>query len=270
LTAPRVFTRENAPGFLDTAVDPTLWTALIPAAGRGSRLGFDHPKILFPIAGRTILEWLVDLLKPLCSRFVFVLSPQGFEPVGRLLPDRCATAVQPEPLGMADAIRCGLEKVETTHTLIVWGDQVAVKPESLEFLMRLHQGPAQPSATCPTLWRDHPYIHFERTESGRISRILQAREGDAMPERGESDSGVFLFRTEALRQSLPRLLDSPECMGAKTHEQNFLPIFPLLEQLITAPIMTESESVGVNSPADAAYLEHQLTEPRPPGSATTT
>ena len=45
-------------------------------------------------------------------------------------------------------------------------------------------------------------------------------------------------------------------------ELNFLPIFPMLDsqpgQLITAPIMTEAESVGVNSPADAAYLEQQL------------
>ena len=88
-----------------------------------------------------------------------------------------------------------------------------------------------------------------------------------MPAHGESDSGVFLFRTEALRQSLLRLLDSPECIGAKTHEQNFLPIFPLLEQLITAPIMTESESVGVNSPADAAYLEQQLRQASDHGPA---
>ena len=281
MSAPRVFTRENGVGYLDSAVDPALWTALIPAAGRGTRLGFDHPKILFPIAGRPILEWLVDLLKPLCGQFVFVLSPQGVSPVEQalspLLPSRFVPALQQKPLGMADAIRCGLARVETTHTLIVWGDQVAVKPESLEFLMRLHQGTAYPSATCPTLWRDHPYIHFERTESGRVSRILQAREGDQMPVRGESDSGVFLFRTEALRQSLPRLLDSHECIGAKTREQNFLPIFPLLdpEQLITAPIMTESESVGVNSPQDAAYLEKLLptpdsrTEPRPQGSVTT-
>jgi bifunctional UDP-N-acetylglucosamine pyrophosphorylase/glucosamine-1-phosphate N-acetyltransferase len=259
LTAPRIFTRENAAGFLDSAVDPSLWTALIPAAGRGSRLGFDHPKILFPIAGRTILEWLLDLLKPVCGQFVFVLSPQGLAPVEPLLPQRCTAALQPEPLGMADAIRCGLAQVQTTHTLIIWGDQVAVRPESLEFLMRLHQGTAT-AATCPTLWRDHPYIHFERTESGRVSRVLQAREGDPMPERGESDSGVFLFRTDALRQSLPLLLDSPECIGAKTRELNFLPIFPLLdpEQLITAPIMTEAESIGVNTPIDAACLEQQL------------
>ncbi len=266
MTAPSVVTPENANGFLDSSVDPGLWTALVPAAGRGSRLGFDQPKILFPIAGATILEWLLELLKPLCGRFIFVLSPSGVAPVeeavSRLLPGRCAIALQPEPHGMADAVRCGLAQVETRHTLIVWGDQVALRPASLQFLMRLHQGIAQPAAVCPTLWRDRPYIHFERRESGRLLRILQAREGDRMPDRGESDAGVFLFRTEALRQTLPRLLASSECIGRQTGEMNFLPIFPMLAsvpgQLITAPIMTEEESVGVNSPADAAYLERQL------------
>ncbi|HLK21124.1 MAG TPA: NTP transferase domain-containing protein [Bryobacteraceae bacterium] len=263
MNAPRVFTRENATDFLDSAVEPALWTALIPAAGRGSRLSFDQPKILYPIAGRTILEWLVERMKPFCQKFVFVLSHEGLASVKQaalpLLAGRAAFAVQNEPIGMADAIRCGLPEVATRNTLIVWGDQVAVKPESLEFLMRIHQGAAQPAATCPTLWRDRPYIHFERSESGRVSRVLQAREGDRMPAQGESDSGVFLFRTDALREYLPRLLESPECIGAKTRELNFLPIFPLLgEQLITAPIMTEPESVGVNSPADVAYLEDQL------------
>lgn len=263
MNSPRVFTRENAAGFLDSAVEPALWTALIPAAGRGTRLGFDQPKILFPVAGRTILEWLVELLNPFCQKFVFVLSSQGLKPVEQaalpLLKDHAALALQNEPIGMADAIRCGLAEVKTANTLIIWGDQVAVKPESLDFLMRLHQGSAQPAATCPTLWRDHPYIHFERSESGSITCVLQAREGDRMPEHGESDAGVFLFRTAALREYLPRLLESPECIGVKTRELNFLPIFPLLsEHLIIAPIMTEAESVGVNSPADAKYLEDQL------------
>jgi len=266
MNAPRSLTRDTAAAFVDASVQPKLWTALIPGAGRGSRLGFDRPKILFPIAGATILDWLVRLLKPLCTRFVVVLSPDGaplVEPLtSRLLADRHAIALQPEPRGMADAIQCGLPLVETQHTLIVWGDQVALRPSSLDFSMRIHQGIAQPDATCPTLWRDRPYIHFERDVSGTVARVLQAREGDALPARGESDCGVFLFRTEALRRYLPVLLESTECAGTRTHELNFLPIFPMIDreagQLITLPIMTEAESVGVNSPEDAAYLEHVL------------
>jgi bifunctional UDP-N-acetylglucosamine pyrophosphorylase / glucosamine-1-phosphate N-acetyltransferase len=249
---------ENAAEYIDAATDPSQWTALIPAAGRGSRLGFEQPKILFPIAGRTILEWLVDLLRPLCGRFVFVVSPGGKEAVSRLLPDGSRIAVQIEPRGMADAIACGLPAVETANTMIVWGDQVALERASLDLAMRVHQGPAQPDATCPTLWRDRPYIHFERNPEGRVARVLQAREGDVMPERGESDCGVFLFRTDALRSGLQELLQSGAAIGKQTRELNFLPIFPMLDRLITMPIMTEAQSVGVNSPADAEYLERHL------------
>jgi bifunctional UDP-N-acetylglucosamine pyrophosphorylase/glucosamine-1-phosphate N-acetyltransferase len=262
VTIPHTLVRENAAPFLDVAVNPALWTALVPAAGRGSRLNFDQPKVLFPIAGKTILEWLVDLLSPLCSQFVFVVSPEGERPVAavtsRLLPGLHRIALQPEPRGMADAIACALPLVETPHTMIVWGDQVALRPASLEFAMRVHQGPAAPAATCPTLLRDHPYIHFQRDQSGQVIRVLQAREGDSMPERGESDSGVFLFRTESLRRDLPRLLASPKCIGKQTRELNFVPIFPMLERLITLPVMTGPESVGVNSRADAEYLERFL------------
>src|SRR5260370_42610221 len=106
VTTPRTLVRENAAPFLDVAVNPALWTALVPAAGRGSRLNFDQPKVLFPIAAKTILEWLVDLLGPLCSQFVFVISPQGEQPVAavtaQLLSGRHRIAVQPEPRGMAD------------------------------------------------------------------------------------------------------------------------------------------------------------------------
>jgi bifunctional UDP-N-acetylglucosamine pyrophosphorylase/glucosamine-1-phosphate N-acetyltransferase len=258
----------NTAEFLDAAVNPNLWTALIPAAGRGSRLGFDKPKILFPIAGRTILEWLVDLLSPLCSQFVFVLAPLGAGQVedlaASLLPGRQRIALQDEPRGMADAIAKGLPAVETANTMIVWGDQVALQPASLQFAMRIHQGPAQPDATCPTVWRDRPYIHFQRDASGQVVQVLQAREGDALPPRGESDSGVFMFRTAALRRTLPRLLKSAAALGKQTGELNFLPILPMLDHLITLPIMTEAESVGVNSPADAAFLKRHLLSRKTP------
>ncbi len=48
-------------------VDPACWTAVIPAAGRGTRLGFSRPKILYPLGGRAILDWLLDFLVPNCA-----------------------------------------------------------------------------------------------------------------------------------------------------------------------------------------------------------
>ena len=81
MIAPPILTRDQTAPFLAPAIDPALWTALIPAAGRGTRLGWHLPKILYPVAGRPILAWLLDLLAPLCSGFVFAIAPDAVESV---------------------------------------------------------------------------------------------------------------------------------------------------------------------------------------------
>src|SRR5580693_3031525 len=94
--------------FSASAVDSSLWTAIVPAAGRGSRLGSDRPKILYPVADRLLIEWLLDFLEPNCRRLVFVLSPSGMAEVRteleRLIPGRYDIVIQQTPLGMGDAV----------------------------------------------------------------------------------------------------------------------------------------------------------------------
>jgi bifunctional N-acetylglucosamine-1-phosphate-uridyltransferase/glucosamine-1-phosphate-acetyltransferase GlmU-like protein len=237
------------------------WTAIVPAAGRGSRLGFDKPKILYPVAGRTILEWLVQLLAPFCARLIVVASPEGAPVIAECAPADCEVVVQAEPLGMADAVASALPRLETRHALIVWGDQAALKPESIAECIRLHESAAA-LATVPVAMRPKPYIHFERDGSGRVVRVLQAREGDAMPDFGESDSGVFFFRSIALRRLLGELERSGGGIGARTGEFNFLPVLALASRLegslLTPRIMTEEESIGVNTPEDAERLARVL------------
>ncbi len=256
-------TFENWQAYASPNVTPELWSAIIPAAGRGSRLGFNRPKILYPVAGRMILEWLLDLLLPYCQTIVFVLSPEGNPEVTpeleRLAPSRFQVAVQPEPIGMGDAVELGAQKVDTRHSIAVWGDQVALRPLTIETILRLHQGPLEPVVTVPTLMVSAPYIHFPRDEAGKINNVLQAREGDVMPPEGESDAGVFCFRSHELKLLLGDLHKSPNAMGRKTQEFNFLPIIPLAaqtgHQVITPRVLKAEETVGVNNAADALKLE---------------
>jgi len=262
--APEAGEISNAPDLIRFASKPLhreQWTAIIPAAGRGTRLGFNLPKILYPVGGRTILEWLAQLLTPICGRIIVVASPDGAEIISqhleKLVPGQGEVAVQSEPRGMADAIEAALPQLRTPHALIVWGDQAALKPESIELCARLHEH-AGPLATLPTVIRDKPYIHFERDSTNRVVRVLQAREKDSMPERGESDSGVFFFRSLALRRLLGELRRGGAGQGRQTGEFNFLPVFPLAARLpgslLTPRIMTEEESIGVNSSQDAEIL----------------
>ncbi|HSR07520.1 MAG TPA: HAD-IA family hydrolase [Bryobacteraceae bacterium] len=243
-------------------VDPACWTAVIPAAGRGTRLGFSRPKILYPLGGRTILDWLLDFLVPNCASLVFVLSPEGAGEVTAALeqriPGRFAVVIQETPTGMGDAVALALPHVKTRHAAVVWGDQVALRRESVESCMRLHQGPLQPSVTCPTVLRANPYIHFDRDEAGRLVGLKQAREGDAMPETGESDTGFFCFDTVALRRLLDRLRSESGGIGTATREFNLLPVIPLAAQrevVLTPRVMRLEETVGINTREDAAAVE---------------
>lgn len=250
---------------------PSLWTGVVPAAGRGSRLGFDKPKVLYPVAGRPILEWLLDFLLPTCSRVVMVLSPSGLPFVEEYLSlhrnsemqaGKLRFAIQEIPRGMGDAVEIGLNSADTSHAAIVWGDQVALRRSSVEACMEVHEGPRQPDITFPTVWRDRPYIHFGRDAAGNIATLLQAREGDEMPDRGESDTGFFCCRAQEMRDMLKDLRRMPELTGASTEEFNFLPVIPLAARrgrtILTPQVVTLEETMGVNSKEDAAWLDSYL------------
>jgi HAD superfamily hydrolase (TIGR01509 family) len=251
-----------APSHQHPLLTSACWTALVPAAGRGSRLGYHLPKILFPVAGRPCLDWLLDIFAAKCAKLVFVLSPEGAPDViaalEQRIPGRYQTVLQVNPTGMGDAVRLGLSAVVTPQVAVAWGDQVALQHSSVDLCLRLHQGPLQPGATAPTVLRDAPYIHFERDSEGRVSSVRQAREGDPMPQRGESDTGFFCFRTSSLRKHLEAMRMSDAQLGGKTGEFNLLPVLPRIAQqegLLTPRVMTLEETVGINSAADAAILE---------------
>ena len=177
------------------------------------------------------------------------------------IPGRFTVVIQEKPTGMGDAVALALPHVRTRHAAVVWGDQVALRSESVETCMRLHQGPLQPSVTCPTVLRANPYIHFDRDAAGRLVGLKQAREGDAMPETGESDTGFFCFETTALRRLLDRLRAESGALGTATSEFNLLPVIPLAAQqevVLTPRVMRLEETVGVNTSEDAAIVERYL------------
>jgi bifunctional N-acetylglucosamine-1-phosphate-uridyltransferase/glucosamine-1-phosphate-acetyltransferase GlmU-like protein len=159
---------------------------------------------------------------------------------------------------MGDAVQLALPAVKTPHVVIVWGDQVALRRESVEACLRVHQGPLSPSVTCPTVFRPDPYIHFDRDAGGRISGLRQAREGDPMPAEGESDTGFFCFEAKTLQRLLTELRQQPE-QGRSTGEFNFLPVIPLAAReglkILCPRVMTLGETVGINSATDAIAIE---------------
>jgi len=262
----RIYDCKDIDTLFPEIIHPEMWTAIIPAAGLGTRLKFDKPKILFPIAGKLILNWLVELLDPFCSKFVFILSPDGKEEIEtvleKLLPDRYKIAIQETPDGMGDAILISKNHVNTGHSLVIWGDQVGLKKETVKKSIIAHGNRENALLTCPTILTEKPYIHFQRNEDGRVIKILQAREELIMPEKGENDCGLFLFSTSALFNELEKADNEGIEKGAKTGEFNLLPLFPRFDKeignLACLHIISKEETVGVNNMQEAEMLSEIL------------
>ncbi len=243
--------------------DANEWTALIPAAGRGSRLGYSKPKILFPVAGRPILDWIIDRLEARCKTFIFILSPQGVASVEpyleRRLKGKYQIVIQNEPKGMADAISLGIPLISTPYTFIIWGDQAAIQQDTIDRTMRIQQYSHSTEFSFPLVSRNDPYVHYERDHSGLLRSIYERREGKKMPAIGESDCGVFAFRSSRLKEVFSSMQSKGILYSPVTKEWNFLPMLPLFESgnesVLSFRLEGIEETVGVNDNADATLLE---------------
>jgi bifunctional N-acetylglucosamine-1-phosphate-uridyltransferase/glucosamine-1-phosphate-acetyltransferase GlmU-like protein len=173
-------------------------------------------------------------------------------------------AAQPEPTGMLDAILLASDAVSTstTHRIwITWCDQIGVHPDTIATLTRMSEERSDAPAIFPTARQATPYIHLDRDARGQITAIRQRREGDAMPQVGESDMGLFSLSPDAYFELLPQF--GREAMKASaTRERNFLPFIPWLVQrgkpVLTFASTNEMEAIGVNTPDDRRRLEEYL------------
>jgi hypothetical protein len=124
--------------------------------------------------------------------------------------------------------------------------------------MAHHQSTVNARCTMPTFVRDNPYIHLQSDRTGRLVKVLQAREGDPMPETGESDCGLFCFDTAALFEALSAARDLPRMRGALTGEWNLLPLLELLDdgpgQLNCVRVDDVIQTVGINTAADGERI----------------
>lgn len=218
-----------------------------------------------------MIDHLFDRYRHAVQRVVLVVHP-SFEAQVRRHVEQMAPALdvqyaqQPEPTGMLDAILLASDAVHqraASRVWITWCDQIGVHPDTISTLRRLSQERTDASAIFPTSRQAPPYIHFERDMSGRIAAIRQRREGDDMPEVGESDMGLFSLSPDAYFNLLPTF-SSEAIQAAATRERNFLPFLPWLVQrghsVLTCPATNDLEAVGINTPDDRRRLEAYLRE----------
>ncbi len=237
--------------------------AVIPAAGRGSRLGVDAPKLLVPIAdGKTIWSVLAETLGSFVDRIHVVLSPDGLplfeaECARHPVPPPVTTSVQPRPVGMGDAIFGAAPAWRQAETIVViWGDQVHVSPATLAASIEAHGG-ATRTIGLPLVALERPYVEYRFGAAGELQTILQTREGDVCAAGGLGDVGTFVLSTHGLEAAWQSYLATAP-RGSATDEVNFLPFLVFLSRSGWAVrryrVDDPNEARGINTPDDLAFF----------------
>jgi len=230
-----------------------MTTAILPAAGTGSRLGRHEPKALVRIGAQTFLECALSKLTDCVDRVVIVVS-EGAEPqfsaelerIGWTRPTEIVT--QHEPTGSADAVALGLGPVPAEEPcLVMWADQVGLSKETIRRVVDiLHQGPRQ--LILPRVEVTRPYVWLRISPDGNVT-VGRQRDNDAPPPVGFSDVGLFGFIAatgrECIKAAFPS--DSVSC-----RERDFIYVIPSFAQLVgVLPISAaRAETLAVNTPEE--------------------
>jgi bifunctional UDP-N-acetylglucosamine pyrophosphorylase / glucosamine-1-phosphate N-acetyltransferase len=186
------------------------FTAVVMAAGQGTRMRSATPKVLHELCGRPMVAWPVRAaLEAGAERVVVVTSP-GID-LAPALPDGARTAVQPVADGTGGAVLAALpDTAPGVPVVVLSGDVPLVSAEAIERLVGAH-GASAAAATMVTTELDDPsgYGRVVRDGDGHVERVVETKkDGDATPEQlriREVNTGIFCFDHDALSDALPRV-----------------------------------------------------------------
>lgn len=189
------------------------FVALVLAAGKGTRMKSDRPKVVHAVAGRPMVAWPVQAaLEAGADRCVVVVG-HGAEEVTSALEarfgDRVGFVEQPEQRGTGHAVQCALPALEgfEGRVLILYGDTPLLRAETLRTLVDGAAGGEGPLAMLTAELEDPSgYGRILRDSTGRVIGVREHRDATEQ-ERAlrEVNPGLYAVDAPFLRESIAAL-----------------------------------------------------------------
>jgi bifunctional UDP-N-acetylglucosamine pyrophosphorylase/glucosamine-1-phosphate N-acetyltransferase len=230
--------------------------AVVLAAGKGTRMGSDLPKVLHPLLGEPLVVHAIRAAQAAGASEVVVVVGHGAAQVQAALAgfSGLAYAVQAEQRGTGHAVLCALPALagHTGDVLILSGDVPRLRAETLERLARAcAASPARLALATFHAREPQGYGRIVRDAAAAVVAIVEER--DASPEQRaieECNAGVYCVGVSLLRNVLPGV-----GTGNAQGEIYLTDLVARAGQGVVALEVPEAEVAGVNTPAQLAALE---------------
>ncbi len=250
---------------------------VILAAGQGKRMKSALPKVLQPLAGKPLLEYVLEIAISLIKAAEpIVVIGHGAEHVNAFLGDLVSrnpsfkaikTVLQKEQKGTGHALLQTITKLnKDLPTLVLYGDVPLITKDTLQLLIRLADGVRSKRSAFGLLTQNmaNPtgYGRIVRDQDGLVSAIVE--EKDASPSiKGitEINTGIMVLPTDSLSKWL-KSLKTKNAQG----EYYLTDVIAMAVRdgvpIRTSQAKNEYEILGVNSRDQLAALERQLQKQR--------
>lgn len=176
--------------------------AIVLAAGKGTRMKSQKYKVLHEVAGKSMIEHVVDNVKHSGVETIITVVGHGADSVKEALGEQSLYSFQEEQLGTAHAVRMAEEHIGTQEgtTLVVCGDTPLVTAETLKSLIEHHeQSHAQATVLSATAPNPFGYGRIVRNDSEALTKIVEQKDATTEEQQiNEISSGIFAFDNATL------------------------------------------------------------------------
>jgi bifunctional UDP-N-acetylglucosamine pyrophosphorylase/glucosamine-1-phosphate N-acetyltransferase len=180
---------------------------VILAAGQGTRMRSALPKVLHPLAGKALLQHVIDTARGLDAAAIHTVIGHGAEQVQerlRQLPTHWV--LQQQQLGTGHAVAQAMPAVnDDSVVLVLYGDVPLVRPETLQKLLAAVDA-GQLALLTVELADPTGYGRILRDGQGRITAIVEHKDASAQQRAvREINTGILAAPARLLKQWLPQL-----------------------------------------------------------------
>jgi bifunctional UDP-N-acetylglucosamine pyrophosphorylase/glucosamine-1-phosphate N-acetyltransferase len=238
--------------------------AVILAAGKGTRMNSDLPKVMHEMGGKPMVEYVIQTAGRLKAKRIILVVGHKREQTKELI-DRYKVefAIQEEQLGTGHAVLQTQKLLSgfDGDVLILYGDVPLLTAETLNKLLEEHRK-RKAAATVLTAVLDDPshYGRIIRDKRGMVQEIVEVKDASADQIKvKEINTGIICFDRVALFSALKHIKNDN-----KQREYYLTDAIKIIRQqnLSVGGIVTADpvETLGINSPEELSKMERILLE----------
>ncbi|MBF0492506.1 MAG: bifunctional UDP-N-acetylglucosamine diphosphorylase/glucosamine-1-phosphate N-acetyltransferase GlmU [Deltaproteobacteria bacterium] len=238
-------------------------SAIILAAGKGTRMKSALPKVLHPLCGKPMLAYPIEALQQIkCPKIVLVVGHQAEEVQKKTETYKgLFYALQNQQLGSGHAVLAAEQtlKKESGDCFILSGDAPLITSQTLKKILKLHQKNKH-ALTLATFKTHLPkgYGRIVRNAKGLVERIVE--ESDLVAEQAsinEVNAGLYVATLPLLFEALKKIKKNP-----LKHEYYFTDLLQILRKeshSVGSFLLDNSEELqGVNSKLELSQAEEKM------------